>query len=79
MKKLLLIGFLLLGLPFTRNSSLAASSANDRLYQVDLSEFPKYRGSLDGKAWSYSVQLRTNDGRANLRPRVLCVGLLAGP
>jgi hypothetical protein len=49
MKELLLIGFLLLGLPFTRNSSFAASSANDRLYQVNLSEFPKYRALWIGK------------------------------
>jgi hypothetical protein len=42
-KKLLLVGFLPLALPFARNSSFAASSANDCLYQVDLAQFPKYR------------------------------------
>jgi hypothetical protein len=43
MKKLLLVGLLLLGLPFARNSSFGAKSANDCLYQVDLAQFPKYR------------------------------------
>lgn len=43
MRKLFLVVFLLFGLSFARNSSFAASSANDCLHQVDLAEFPKYR------------------------------------
>jgi hypothetical protein len=43
MSKLFLVGFLLLELSFSRNPSLAASSVNDCLYEVDLAEFPKYR------------------------------------
>jgi len=48
-KKLLLVGFLLLALPFARNSSFATSSANDRLYDVSLKEFPRYRALWQGK------------------------------
>jgi hypothetical protein len=48
-KKLLLVGFLLLALPFARNSSFAASSPNDRLYEVSLNEFPRYRALWQGK------------------------------
>ena len=43
MRKLFLVGFLLLELSFSRNPCLAASSVNDCLYQLDLAEFPKYR------------------------------------
>lgn len=43
MNKLLLTGLSLLGFPFAGNATLNASSANDRLFQVDLAQFPKYR------------------------------------
>jgi len=48
-KKLFLVGLLLLGLSFARNSSFAASSANDRLYEVSFKEFPRYRALWQGK------------------------------
>ena len=49
MKKLFLIGFLIFGLPSARNSSFAASSASDCLYQVDLAQFRKYRALWTAK------------------------------
>lgn len=58
MNKLLLMGLSVLWFLFTANASLTAPSANDRLFQVDLEEFPRYRalwlGRLGPTSFNYA-------------------------
>jgi hypothetical protein len=49
MNKLLLTGLSLLCFPLAGNAGLNAPSANDRLFQVDLAEFPTYRALCLGR------------------------------